>query len=607
MSDVHKAFMTGYLGSLLERSRSEKSGTKWGIDWVVYNLGLVRYGKPIRLPFLRRTDDDVAKSKTEAEFGVDLAFLSDDRNELVIFVLKKDPLTNKTWVKKNFDEDLRKAVCPDLGLEGLEEVRSVRIILVYNNDDDQAGVRLYNNFVAGVPKEIRKGVGLDHDRWNLSELVEQIFRHLLTPALLPQSFFGQLNYLCAQFAEIRHGSEPWVAQLVPGWQRFVEDVLTQGSRERGVALLPIALIILREHGSENKSFETGWLELVEIAALALWRKSLASDDARLQARVNDFWNGFYIQELFRFYSTHIEALATENSLDQIAGYSYVGSVAAGAVAHWHLGRIGVLSYSLRARHGSEEVGETQAQQEALNEISTWTVRILNANHAGYRPLLDIHHIEWFLTTFTLICAGRRHEIKPLFQRLIERLHLRRMERSELPFLDGSNSLDNVFEHVATRGEDSQLVLDSSAFVLMLMELSFLMADVERDEMLALIHSRLVIGFEGSGEGPKSKPLHLLSWSPPTNWAVAVLNGFANGGITTVSGPFTNDRDGEAGIIQTSLQSLVVQMRATGISPDPQPVPIAALILASIRHRSPIPAELWRQHAFPMKQPESVEV
>lgn len=606
MNDVRKAFVTQYLVSLMERTRSEKSGTKWGIDWVVYNLGLALYGKPIRLPFIRQAGDTTAKTKTEAEFGTDVSFISEDGSELVVFVLKDEALTYKTWITNGFEDDLRRATSPDLNAAGINSVRSVRIVLAYNSDEDQNGVASFDRFVGNQSKTLRDSVALSFERWNLSELVDLTLKHLLNPSLLPQTFFGQLTYLSAQFSELMHGSEAWEAQLVPGWHRFVNDVLAQGSSERGVALLPVALIILREHGATNKSFETGWIELVEIAALAMWKKSLASEDPQLQARVIDFWNSFYIEELFRFYSTHIEALATENSIDQIAGPAYVGAVAAGAMAHWHLGRIGILAYSLTERRGDEEEGSSKAHRQALHEMSNWIVRLLNANQSGYRPLLDIHHIEWFLAAFALLHAHRAEEIKPLLQELAERLYLRRTGHSKLPFIDGSNSLDNVFEHVTTMGEDSQIVVGSSAFVLMLLELCFFMPAKERQTMLAFIHSHLVLGGEGDGEDAKFKDLHLVSWIPPTDWTHKVLEGTVEDGEEVTVGPFTKDRNADGEVIADGLRNLVEQMRAASSFPGHQPVPMAALILACIRFRSPLPTELWRRLAFPVEQLEPVE-
>ena len=61
-----KSFITFYLHGLNERTRREKNGPKWGIDWVVYNIGSAAFGKPVRLPFLRGSNADYPKSKVEA-------------------------------------------------------------------------------------------------------------------------------------------------------------------------------------------------------------------------------------------------------------------------------------------------------------------------------------------------------------------------------------------------------------------------------------------------------------------------------------------------------------------------------------------------------------
>jgi len=155
-----KSVVTYYLQSLSERTRREKSGTKCGIDWVVYNIGLARFGKPVRLPFLRGGDFGFPKSKVEAEFGIDLAFLSDDALHLTIFVLKDEPLTNTTWTRNDFDRDLRMAMTPDLNAEGLGGVASVTVILTYNKDDQQNGIEAYNRFVATAPEWLRNGIPL---------------------------------------------------------------------------------------------------------------------------------------------------------------------------------------------------------------------------------------------------------------------------------------------------------------------------------------------------------------------------------------------------------------------------------------------------------------
>jgi hypothetical protein len=113
-ADPSTSFLTYYIQSLRERTREEKTGTKFGFDGVIYNIGLAKGWTPYRLPFVRTGPGETAKTKTEAEFGIDLAFLSEDRQTLRIFVLKDEVLTNKNFTEHDFDKDLRNACAPDL-------------------------------------------------------------------------------------------------------------------------------------------------------------------------------------------------------------------------------------------------------------------------------------------------------------------------------------------------------------------------------------------------------------------------------------------------------------------------------------------------------------
>lgn len=69
-----KSFVTYYLQSLSERTRREKKGTKWGIDWVAYNLGLAMFGKPVRLPFLRSGAEGIRRVRWRQNSGLTLHF-----------------------------------------------------------------------------------------------------------------------------------------------------------------------------------------------------------------------------------------------------------------------------------------------------------------------------------------------------------------------------------------------------------------------------------------------------------------------------------------------------------------------------------------------------
>jgi len=98
-NDQQTSFLTYYIRSLAERTRVEKSGTKFGFDWVIYNIALAADWTPHRLPFLRGGGAEFSTTKTEPEYGIDLAFLSSDRQQLFIFVLKDEVLNNQNWGK----------------------------------------------------------------------------------------------------------------------------------------------------------------------------------------------------------------------------------------------------------------------------------------------------------------------------------------------------------------------------------------------------------------------------------------------------------------------------------------------------------------------------
>ena len=179
--DSKTPFLTFYLRSLAERTRLEKKNIKFGFDWVIYNLAIAQDLIPHRLPFFRTGATELSKPKTEAEFGIDASFLSRDRKTLTIFVLKDEVLTNATWTANDFDGDLRRAAAPDLTAPEFNDLKEVRVVLAYNKDEDQTGIRLYENLVRSFPSVLRDDVRLAFERWNLTVLTEKVKENLLNP------------------------------------------------------------------------------------------------------------------------------------------------------------------------------------------------------------------------------------------------------------------------------------------------------------------------------------------------------------------------------------------------------------------------------------------
>ena len=594
-----KSFVADYLYSLYERTRKERAGTKWGLDWVIYNLGLARFGKPVRLPFMRSGGQDYGKSKVEAEFGIDLAFLSENRRNLVIFVLKDEPLTNKSWTNNDFDRDLRMAMAPDLNTEEFDEVISITVILAYNKDDEQNGIALYTRFTSSAPLTVRGNVSLGFLRWNLSELVEQTIDHILSPSLVPERFFGQLSYLAAQVGDFTHGSDAWEQQLLPNWKRFLNDILAENVR--GTSLVPIALIILNQHAQTNISFSTGWIDLIEWAALALWNQYARQPEDNTLACAQHFWNDFYMVELELFYRSNIEALGTEHSVDLIGRGSFIGPLVAASVAFWHVARLGLLSLQASATLQTQGSSKNIAN-EKRQEFAHWMTMLLNANVSAHRPLLDIHHIEIFLIAECFRTAGRLEDLGEFIVDLQSRLFLRRSGHNDLPFLDSANSLRNVLEQVATKPANSLVSTQSSFFVLALLELCCLIPDDLREQLIEVIHRRLVLGAPDVGDPGEFKPLDLMSWIPPADWAQVIFAGPIQEGEAVVVHHFSDNRDATAQEIIDGMRRVVAEMRKVQIFRLPADIPLAALVLACLRYGSPLPPEIWRRHAFALSEP-----
>jgi len=266
--------LTEYVGALYERTRVDKGGLKIGFDWIIYQLGLAKDWIPVRLPFLREPTRKAAKTKTEAEFGVDLAFLLPSKQDLSIFVLKDEHLTYQNWKKKkhSFETDLRMAATVDPRQQGYPFVRSVTVTLAYNKDQDNDGLRAYKQLVNSLPSKVGDDVRLRFDRWNLDRIVQEVKTHL-TPDLLPQHVAGPFRYVCSLVTDFPYGTYEWEKFLIPKWRKFLASALESPIDERKLRLIPVALMILKNYGTDAQNPYPGWLDLVEWTMLALWSAS----------------------------------------------------------------------------------------------------------------------------------------------------------------------------------------------------------------------------------------------------------------------------------------------------------------------------------------------
>lgn len=594
-------FLTYYIRSLGERTRAEKRGTKFGFDWVIYNLALAERWIPHRLPFLRTGAGDTSVTKTEPEFGIDLAFLSEDRETLRVFVLKDEVLNNANWGKQGFDIDLRNAAAPDLTARELGHVKKVEVILAYNKDDDRTGIELYDRLVGALGTHVGDTAILRFDRWNLTTIVDKVQSRLLTPSLLPQKFFSHFAYICAQFADFRHGSDEWVNQMVPNWRRFLKDLLAESTDERCVRLLPVALLILQEHGKENPTTETGWLDLIEWGMLAAWNVTKASPTKRIRDAVIQMWVELYLAELERYYDAHSGHLSVFLSVDRVLSGSLADTVASAVIAHWHLGRLGILGVAYGECLPKETPEERDEREGALSTVSNWLVGFLSGNPSSMRPVIDLHHIELFLTWCTLAQAGRGNDVDRWLQMLANRLFMRRSGNAQIPFVEGTNSLERVFESVATGEKPHEFCGGSSVYLMCLMELICSLPQGRRDRLLEVVYRRLVLGRADCGaQMDGCAAIDLMLWIPPGDWGDRILTETLADEGECVTIRF--DRPGEpepstGEDIADALLGFVNETRRKRAFAYPEGLPLSVVVLACLKHRSPLPPELWRRSVF----------
>lgn len=597
--DFTRSFLTYYVRSLAERTRSEKKGTKYGFDWIIYNLALADDLIPYRLPFFRAGPDQISKTKTEAEFGVDLSFVSRDGKTLAIFVLKDEPLTNATWTANGFEGDLRRAAAPNLTPSEFSDVERVFVVLAYNKDEDQNGIQLYDNLTRSLGTWIADDIQLSFERWNLTVLVEKVREKLLTPTLLPQQFFSLFSYVCSQFADFRHGSDEWSKQLIPNWRRFLNDLLNEQSDERAIRLIPVSLLVLRQYGISNPTSETGWLDLIEWAMLRAWRVYQSTDNASVRHAVFEMWISFYLVEVERYYVAHNEALAKEHSLELVRTGSYVDAISAAVVTYWHIARLGLLGLTFVEFLPKNTAEERDRKTQALQQVADWLVALINANPAAHRPLIDLNHIELFLIWRTLWQLGRLSDIANWLDQLESNLFVRRAGAVPIPFIEGHNSLELVFEHVATGQKPPEFCDQSSFLLLFLLELAFCLDPSTRDDLIKRYYQQLVLARTGDGEQmAKAQPLDLLGWVPPEDWADKILiKSLADEGESQTLETISEQPVADGSGIAAHLEEFVRQSRLVQQPIFPTDLPVAVVLLACLKLRSPIPPELWRMSIF----------
>ncbi|MFQ5963733.1 MAG: hypothetical protein ACE5KZ_05560 [Candidatus Scalinduaceae bacterium] len=590
------SFLTDYVMSLVERTRIENGVVKIGFDWIIYNLALANSWTPVRLPFFRRSNVLAAKTKTEAEFGIDMMFSLPTGKGLVIFVLKDEELNNKNWTSQSFESDLRKAATPDLTPKELELIREVKVILAYNKDEDRNGIELFDRLTNSLGTKIGDKVSLSFERWNLSRITEMAKDYLISPDLLPQHLSSQFSYICSQMADFDYGTIEWESQLIPNWKYFLRKLLKEPIDERKLRLVPVTLLILYHYKKQSPNSYPGWIDLIEWAILSLWECYRNLKTRKLKKIVIDIWMHFYINELERYFLKVSHVLTTEHGLHASGKGVGLVPINDAYMAYWHIGRLGILTLAPQEFTDEENKEGKEIIINIINRSADWIIRCLRVNPATTRPLIDLNHIELFLVWLILWQSGRDEEIFKWLSQLESCLLVRRIGKTNIPFIEARNRIDLVAECAATSEKPPEYTDNSSYLLLMILELCFSLEDKYRDELLDRYYRRIVKGMSDDGKSLADKEIDLIGWSSPDNWGQRILREHVTDGIAITINNFETISGGNKSLSER-IKGFVDRSSEKFPSKIPANIPRAVLILACIKHRSPLPSEFWRGTIF----------
>jgi len=587
------AFLTEYIISLSERTRFETGGAKIGFDQVIYSLALAKNWQLIRIPFLRQDAYGVTTTKTEAEFGVDLAFLDPSKTVLYIFTLKDEALTNNNWTKNNIDQDIRKAAAPDLRAPGLESVKTVKVVLAYNKDEDHNGIELYDRLTSSLGTVINNNISLSFERWNLSTIVEEIKLNLLSPELLPLHLSRQFRDICVEVQNCDYGSKEWEDRVVFNWCKFLNSLLEPPIDIKRLNLIPVALFILRNYRKKAPNSYPGWIDLTEWAILSVWRCYLGTSDKpnpHLRQIIEKITVELYIAGLSRYLDQVSLVFTTEHGFGNTAG-GKLSVVNDPYLTYWHTSRLGILALGCR----DFALGDTA---EIMHHLSELVTACLSTNPAIFRPLIDLNHVDLFLIWFLLMQSGQPKHIYRWLSELESRLTIRRARKfSGVPFIESRNRVELVAEYIATSIRPPEYTDSSSYLVLMLIDICFCLNEKDRDELIERFYRRVVCGIGDDSKKIADYPLDLMSWVPPQDWSSRVLKESVYDGIGITTHNFSNLGDDQPRL-PDKIQAFITQVRARYPWQLPANIPQSILVLACLKYQSPLPPEFWRSLVFP---------
>ena len=156
-------------------------------------------------------------------------------------------------------------------------------------------------------------------------------------------------------------------------------------------------------------------------------------------------------------------------------------------------------------------------------------------------------------------------------------------------------MELVAETIATGSKPPEFIDSSSYLVSMLMELCLSLDEVPRDDLLNVYKQQVVEGMCSDGRPDDVERLHLIDWIPPNDWNKRVLVESVRDGIG-VTDPFCIDATGLP--LAVEIRNYIDEVRAKHPWSVDSEISNAALILACIKNKCPLPPYFWHILLFP---------
>jgi hypothetical protein len=123
----------------------------------------------------------------------------------------------------------------------------------------------------------------------------------------------------------------------------------------------------------------------------------------------------------------------------------------------------------------------------------------------------------------------------------------------------------------------------------------------RDELLFNVYHRLVMGrADEGGQMSGCEPIDVMLWIPPEDWGERVLTRSLSdeGECATIHfGKLGGEPLKSGDSVNSEIVRLVSETRKKRTFKYPEGIPFSAIVLACLKHRSPLPPEVWRRSIF----------